>query len=117
LIDSKGNYIQKFYFSEKKTTDSSGDTKSTWELPANYNLAQPDMKLKLRVIYKRGLSNAGSDGVNCAIKLDGTKVISGPGTYTYTIPKDIKAIKINFDKDDHWDAGESWILTATTTKM
>lgn len=86
---------------------------------SNYSSTQnayPGMYLILQARHVDGLSNVGSDGSACAVKIDGKKV-SGRGEYTYKIPDDIKSIKVVLSIDNHWDGGQSWVVSVTTTKL
>lgn len=83
---------------------------------SNTQNAYPGMYLILHARHEDGLLGVGSDGSACAVKINGTKV-SGRGEYAYKIPNDIKAIKVVLGVDDHWDGGESWVVTVTTTKL
>ena len=74
------------------------------------------MYLILHARHADGFASVGSNGSACAVKIDGKKV-SGRGEYAYKIPNDIKAIRVVLSVDDHWDGGESWIVSVTTTKL
>ena len=74
----------------------------------------PGTKIKLITRYNEGLLGIGSGGSACYIKINGTKV-AGRGSYTYTIPNNIKTLKVQLGMDTHYDGGESWVINVTTT--
>lgn len=74
----------------------------------------PGMTINFYARHVDGSFNVGSDGSACWVKIDGTTV-GGRGTYAYTVPTDISAIKIVLNVDNHWDGGLSYQITVTTT--
>ncbi len=74
----------------------------------------PGMTIQFHARHQSGILNVGSDGSACWVTLNGQKV-SGRGTYTYTVPENIKTITASITTDNHYDGGMSWQIAVTTT--
>lgn len=85
----------------------------SWSHDTSWTL-YPGMKIKFTVRQHSGLFGNTN---NTAIKIDGVTKKSGAGSYTYTIPDNVSAIKAVFDIDEHQDFSASEIITVTTTKV
>lgn len=113
---SEGSYSKSFANIHNSSNSILYDFISTGAGYSSTQNAYPGMYLVLHARHASGAANVGSDGSACAVKINGTKV-SGRGEYAYKIPNDVKAIKVVLSVDDHWDGGESWIVSVTTTKL
>ena len=76
----------------------------------------PGMVIQFHARHSDGLANVGSDGSACWVKINGNKV-SQRGSYYYKIPNNTTSIKISLNVDYHWDGGQSWQITVTTTEI
>lgn len=99
IKNSKGNTLQTF--------------STTGAAATNTYTVYPGMKITITSRYWAGISESRTTSF---IKLNGTTVVNGAGSYTYTVPTDIKAMTISLIEDDHL-LGQSWQITATTTKF
>lgn len=102
VFDSKGTLIKSIYGTDNEKNET--------------YYVYPGMTLKLHAIWRKGLSDVGSDGSACSVTIDGT-TYPGIGTRTYVIPNNVSQLTLNLSNDTHIDLSNSYRITLSTTKI
>lgn len=97
--------------------DSKGNLLKAFDASGTYNI-YPGMTLVFHARFDSGLGSDNGGNYACKVTVDG-KVLGYRGASYWKVPDNIKAIKVTLAVDNHIEPllAQSWIVTATTTKI